>query len=85
MTTFHVSYYKILQNPVGHNFKCLQRTIDVDAASPVAALTLIEQHGLSFADCDCLEVRRLADVGIASSAVGGQSTSDHCDREIAVA
>jgi hypothetical protein len=61
MTTFHVSYYKILQNSAGHSFKCLQRTIDVDAANPIAALTSIEKNGLAFADCDCLEVTTLAE------------------------
>jgi hypothetical protein len=68
MTTFHVSYYKILQNSAGHSFKCLQRTVDVDAADPIAALSSIENNGLSLADCDCLEVTTLADAEVATVA-----------------
>lgn len=68
MTAFHVSYYKILQNTVGHTFKCLQRAIDVDAPNPSAALTLIENNGLSLADCDCLEVTTLANAEVTTEA-----------------
>jgi hypothetical protein len=68
MTTFHVSYYKILQSSDGHSFKCLQRTVDVDAANPIAALTSIEKNGFSLADYDCLEVTALANVEVAAAA-----------------
>lgn len=68
MTTFHVSYYKILQNSVGHSFKCLQKTVDVEASTPIAALKSIDEHGLSLPDCDCLEVTPLANAEVASAA-----------------
>lgn len=68
MITFRVSYYKILQNSAGRSFKCLQKTVDVAAADPIAALTSIEEHGLSLADCDCLEVTKLANADVATAA-----------------
>jgi hypothetical protein len=67
MTTFRVSYYKILQSSDGHPFKCLQKTIDVDAANPIAALTSIEGHGLSLEDCHCLEVTSLVNASVAAA------------------
>jgi hypothetical protein len=68
MTTFHVSYYKVLPNSQGHTFKCLQRTVDVDAASPVAALKSIDERGLSLPDCDCLEVTKLINADVPRAA-----------------
>jgi hypothetical protein len=68
MTTFHVSYYKVLQNCEGRTFKCLQRTVDVDAASPVAALKSIDDRGQSLPDCDCLEVTKLINADVARAA-----------------
>jgi hypothetical protein len=39
---------KILQSSDGHPFKCLKRTVDVDAENPVGALALIEDHYLTW-------------------------------------
>jgi hypothetical protein len=61
MTAFRVSYYKILLSSDGHPFKCLERTVDVDAENPVAALSSIEDHYLNLEECDCVEVIRLSD------------------------
>jgi hypothetical protein len=61
VTAFRASYYKMLQNSDGHTFKCLERTVDIDAQNPVAALASIENHGFSLEECDCVEVVRLGD------------------------
>lgn len=44
MTTYRVSFYKHLLNSDGHNFRCLQRQIDVESDSPAQALVLAEQQ-----------------------------------------
>jgi hypothetical protein len=59
MPVYEVSYYKYLLSSEGHSFKALQRSVDVSAPDPVAALTSIETHGFSLQDCDCLEVTRV--------------------------
>ena len=59
VAAFRVFYYKTLQSSDGHPFKCLERTVDVDAHNPVAALTSIEDHYLDLEECDCVEVARL--------------------------
>lgn len=61
MRAFRVSYFKLLQSSDGHTSKCLERTVDIDAENPVAALTSIEDHGLSLEECDCVEIARLGD------------------------
>lgn len=59
MPVYEVSYYKYLLSPEGHSFKALQKSVDVSATDPIAALTSIETQGLSLQNCDCLEVMRL--------------------------
>ena len=59
MPVFEVSYYKYLINSEGHAYKALQKSVDVNAVDPVAALTSVEINGLSLQNCDCVEVSRL--------------------------
>jgi hypothetical protein len=59
MPIYEVSYYKYLLNSEGRACKALQKSVDVDAADPIAALSSIETRGLSLENCDCLEVSRL--------------------------
>jgi hypothetical protein len=66
MNTYRVSFYKNLLNSNGHNFKCLQRQVDVESDGPSQALVLAERliHDDRF-DIDRVEVTHL--------------TSDHHD------
>lgn len=59
MPVYEVSYYKYLVSSEGRAYKALQKSVDVNAADPIAALSSIETHALSLQDCDCLEVVRL--------------------------
>jgi hypothetical protein len=59
MPVYEVSYYKYLLSPEGRPYKALQKSVDVQAADPLAALDSVETHALSLQDCDCLEVERL--------------------------
>lgn len=43
MNGYRVFFYKNLLNSDGHNFKCLQRQIDVESDDPSQALVLAEQ------------------------------------------
>jgi hypothetical protein len=59
MSAFRVNYYKMLLSSDGHPFKCLERTVDVSATNPVAALSTINDRCLDLEECDCVEVTRL--------------------------
>jgi hypothetical protein len=59
MPVYEVSYYKYLLSSEGRAYKALQKSVDVSAADPIAALSSIETRGLSLENCDCLEVSRL--------------------------
>ncbi len=43
MNGYRVLFYKNLLNSDGHNFKCLQRRIDVESDDPSQARVLAEQ------------------------------------------
>lgn len=43
MNSYRVFFYKNLLNSDGHNFKCLQRQIDVESDDPSQAQVLAEQ------------------------------------------
>jgi hypothetical protein len=62
MNTYRVSFYKDLCNSDGHNFKCLQRRVDVQSDDPsqaqVLAARLVDNERLN---ADCVEVSVLAD------------------------
>jgi hypothetical protein len=62
MNGYRVSFYKDLLSSDGHNFKCLQRQIDVASDDPSQALVLAEhQIGNQRLNIDCVEVVHLAD------------------------
>jgi len=43
MNNYRVSFYKNLCNSDGHNFKCLQRRVDVQSDDPSQALVLAKR------------------------------------------
>ncbi len=56
MPDYRVNFYRTLLSSQGHNFKCLQREIDVRSDSPSGALKLAQsQIGSSLAP-DCIEI-----------------------------
>ena len=61
MNTYRVSFYNVLLNSDGHNFKCLQRQMDVESDGPSQALVLAERlvvnDRLYF---NCVEVTHLS-------------------------
>jgi hypothetical protein len=60
MNDYRVSFYKNLLNSNGHNFKCLQRQIDVQSDDPSHALILAEQKiRHERLNVDCAEVTYL--------------------------
>jgi hypothetical protein len=62
MNGYRVSFYKDLLNSDGHNFKCLQRQIDIESDDPSQARVLAEQQiGKACLNIDCVEVVHLAD------------------------
>jgi hypothetical protein len=62
MNGYRVSFYKDLLNSDGHNFRCLQRQIDVDSNDPSQALVLAEgQIDHRCLNIDCIEVVHLVD------------------------
>jgi hypothetical protein len=62
MNGYRVSFYKDLLNSDGHNFKCLQRQIDVVSDNPSQALVLAKQQiDNRCLNIDCVEVVHLAD------------------------
>lgn len=61
MPAFRVNDHKILQSSDGHPLKWLERTVDVDAENPVAALTSIGDHCLDLEERSGFEVVRLLD------------------------
>ena len=61
MNNYRVSFYKDLCNSDGHNFKCLQRQIDVQSDGPSQALVLAERLvDNERLNADCVEVMHLA-------------------------
>ena len=62
MNNYRVSFYKDLCNSAGHSFKCLQRQIEVQSASPSQALVLAERLvDNERLNADRVEVVHLAD------------------------
>jgi hypothetical protein len=61
MNDYRVFFYKNLLNSEGHNFKCLQRQVDVQSDDASRALVLAEQKiGNERQNIDCVEVVYLA-------------------------
>jgi len=63
MNKYRVSFYKDVLNSDGHNFKCLQRQIDIQSDGPSHALVLAEQ----LIDSDRLDADRVEVVHLAST------------------
>lgn len=61
MARYHVLFYKNLLSSDGHNFKCLERQIDVQSDSPSGALILAEQNLAPPLDADTIEVIHVTD------------------------
>ena len=62
MNSYRVSFYKDLLNSDGHNFKCLQRQVDVDSDCPSQAMVLAERLVDNYRlNADCVEVKLLSD------------------------
>lgn len=60
MNDYRVSFYKNLLNSDGHNFKCLQRQVDVQSDDSSQALILAEQKiRHERLNIDCAEVAYL--------------------------
>jgi hypothetical protein len=63
MNSYRVSFYKDLLNSDGHNFKCLQRQVDVQSEGLSQALVLAERLvDNERLDADCVEVMHVAHV-----------------------
>lgn len=61
MNGYRVSFYKDLLNSDGHNFRCLQRQIDVESDDPSQALVLAKTKiGDDRLNIDRVEVESLA-------------------------
>ncbi|EAQ36004.1 hypothetical protein NB311A_11202 [Nitrobacter sp. Nb-311A] len=61
MNGYRVSFYKDLLNSDGHNFRCLQRQIDVESDDPSQALVLAKKKiGDDRLNIDRVEVESLA-------------------------
>ncbi|MDR6305188.1 hypothetical protein GGQ85_002907 [Nitrobacter vulgaris] len=61
MKNYRVSFYKDLLNSNGHNFRCLQRQIDVVSDDPSQALILAKQEiGSERLNIDSVKVVHLA-------------------------
>ena len=61
MNSYRVSFYKDLLNSVGHSFKCLQRTVDVESDGSSQALVLAERLvDNERLNADCVEVMHLS-------------------------
>lgn len=56
MSEYRVNFYKTLLSSQGHNFKCLQREIDVRSDSPSGALRLAQIQVGSTLVPDCIEI-----------------------------
>ena len=60
MQNYRVFFYKDLLNSDGHNFKCLQRQVDVQSDGPSQALELagrlVDNERMN---ADCVEVMHL--------------------------
>lgn len=62
MKNYRVSFYKDLLSSDGHNFRCLQRQIDVESDDPSQALILAKQKiGNDRLNLDSVKVVYLAD------------------------
>lgn len=56
MPEYRVNFYKTLLSSQGHNFKCLQREIDVRSESPSGALRLAQSQIDPGLAPDCIEI-----------------------------
>jgi len=61
MNNYRVSFYKDLLNSDGHNFKCLQRQVEVQSDGPSQALVLAEELvDNERLNADCVKVVHLS-------------------------